>query len=133
MAFAQDCLDSVRGKSFGYPHMFGMLRPLNKLGLPILIPDYPIIRLQPMRTSEPNNSWGDMDALWFQYFTWIKDEMDIPDFDPAAPSRIARRLMIAEIVRNPFRFLWSYRWELVTPRAYRFFFRRLFLTSLPKP
>ena len=125
-----ECLDSVKGNLFGYPHMFGLLRPLNKLGLPIVVPDYPIIRLQRLRTSTRDNSWSDMDAAWIQYFTWMKTELDIPELDPTAPSRIAQRHMLRRILSNPLFFLWSYRWELLSPQAYRFFFRRLLLLTV---
>ena len=128
--FAQACMDSVKGNLFGYPHMFGLLRPLNKLGLPIVVPDYPVIRLQSLRISTRTNSWSDMDAVWIQYFKWIKMEMDLPELDPTAPSRIAQRQMIRRLLSNPFFFIWSYRWELTSLQAYRFFFRRLFLSAV---
>jgi glycosyltransferase involved in cell wall biosynthesis len=127
LGYAQTFLSAGSTKSFGYPHMFGMIRPLNLLHLPVYVAEFPVIALRDQRASGGGQGvWEDMDALWVEYFKWLKNELKLPELDPAAPSQGARKLLVKRIICNPFQFAWQYRHEMTNPSAWRFLFRRLF-------
>ena len=131
--YLTECFDfdcawaTIRGdaaQSYSYPHMFGVLKPLIQRKLPVFLPDFPTIDLRTTRAAKAGR-WDDLDAVWIEYFTWLRNELDYPGLDPAAPSRLARRLIWRNLLTNPFGYIWSYRVQLLNPSAYKFLFRRL--------
>ena len=120
-AFAEENIDTF------FPHMFGMLRPLLKKRAPVLLPDFPIITVRKEDRSVPKDGvWANLDACWAGYLGWLRDEMQMPELDPHAPSRAARRAMLSSMVSDPIGYFKKYWRALFQPSAYRFLITRLF-------
>ena len=110
-----------------FPHMFGFLRPLLKARLPVLVPDFPVIRTRQEDRGVPSDGkWADLDQCWATYLTWLRDEMQMPELDPTAASKTARRAMLANMRSHPIQYF-SRNWRaLLQPSAYRFLYSRFF-------
>ena len=110
-----------------FPHMFGFLRPLLKARLPVLVPDFPVIRTRQEDRGVPSDGqWADLDQCWATYLTWLRDEMQMPELDPTAASKTARRAMLANMRSHPIQYF-SRNWRaLLQPSAYRFLYTRFF-------
>lgn len=119
--YSRCCLDQT-----SYSHMFAMLRPLLSLRAPVALPDFAIINLRDARAPAGGGRWVcDLDAQWVRYFEWLRDEMQLKDFDPHAPSEYARRALIRRLLRHPVRTVCRNRGALFQPYAWRFAFNRL--------
>jgi glycosyltransferase involved in cell wall biosynthesis len=113
-----------------FPHMFGFLRPLLKHKLSVLIPDFPVISTREEERSVPSDGrWANLDECWATYLTWLREEMQMPELDPAAASRTARRAMLANMKAHPIQYLRRYWRALFQPSAWRFLFTRFFGVS----
>lgn len=110
-----------------FPHMFGFLRPLLKNRMSVLIPDFPVISTREEERSVPSDGkWANLDACWKTYLTWLRDEMQMPELDPTAASRAARKAMLANMRAHPIQYLQKYWRALFQPSAYRFLWTRFF-------
>lgn len=110
-----------------FPHMFGFLRPLLKNKMSVLIPDFPVISIREEERSVPSDGkWANLDECWKTYLTWLRDEMQMPELDPTAASRAARKAMLANMRAHPIRYLRKYWRALFHPSAYRFLWTRFF-------
>jgi glycosyltransferase involved in cell wall biosynthesis len=110
-----------------FPHMFGFLRPLLKNRLSVLIPDFPVISTREEERSVPSDGkWANLDECWKTYLTWLRDEMQMPELDPAAASLAARKAMLANMQAHPVQYLRKYWRALFQPSAYRFLWTRFF-------
>ena len=113
-----------------YPQLYGMIRPLFEKNATVVLPDFPIIIMRETPAPAVDGFWiNDLDALWVDYFKWLRSELQLPELDPNAPSRHARRALIKRIVRHPLRFLANNRRSILTPSAYLFVLNRLFRNS----
>jgi glycosyltransferase involved in cell wall biosynthesis len=110
-----------------YPQLYGMVRPLFKKQASVALPGFPIIIMRETPAPAVDGLWvSDLDAVWIGYFKWLRDELQLAELDPNAPSRHARQAMIRKMFRHPFRYL-SNNWRsLFNPSAYLFVFNRLF-------
>ena len=128
--FRGDCYDPVSAEqNVGtfLPHMYGMMRLLIQKRAPVVLPDFPIITVRKSDRGGPRDGvWPDIDACWIQYLKWLRDEMRMPELDPAGPTRIARRRMFQTILSNPFGYFHKNWRVFFQPSAYRCFFSRLF-------
>lgn len=104
--------------------MYGLVRKVYESRAKVVVPDFPVISLSDNLIGS-TEAWINLDASWVVYFTWLRSELDLPALDPLEPSRIARRLMLRQIVLNPFGYLWQHRKQLANPTAWRFALRRL--------
>ena len=104
--------------------MYGLVRKVYELRAKVVVPDFSVISLSDNLIGA-TEAWVNLDASWIAYFTWLRAELDLPELDPLAPSRIARRLMLRQIVLNPFGYLWHHRKQLKNPTAWGFAWRRL--------
>lgn len=119
--FARETLDTH------YPQLYGMIRPLFKKKLSVVLPDFPVIIMRDAPAAAVDGIWiNDLDAIWISYFKWLQAELQLPELDPTAPSRHARRALVSKMFRHPFRFLTNNWRSLFSPSAYRFVFNRLF-------
>jgi hypothetical protein len=109
-----------------FPHMFGMIRPLMKNKAAVILPDAPIITVREAPASATDGVWIDLDAAWLNYFTWLREELQLPELDPNGPSNHARQAMIQRMTGNPFKFLMNNWRSVFQPKAYRFAYNRLF-------
>ncbi len=110
-----------------FPHMFGFLRPLLKHRLSVLIPDFPVISTREEERGVPSDGrWANLDECWATYLTWLREEMQMPELDPAAASRAARQAMLANMKAHPVQYLRRYWRALFQPSAWRFLFTRFF-------
>jgi glycosyltransferase involved in cell wall biosynthesis len=110
-----------------FPHMFGFLRPLLKNQLSVLIPDFPVISTRAEERSVPSDGkWANLDECWKTYLTWLREEMQMPELDPSAASRAARKAMIANMRAHPVQYLQKYWRALFQPSAWRFLWARFF-------
>lgn len=127
--FRADCFDPAYAKqhvnSF-FPHMFGMIRPLLKNRGRVVIAGEPIITVREARPGPEDGEWMDIDKAWVSYFTWLRDELELPELDPHAPSEWARREMRQKILRNPVSFVLKNWRSIFQPQAYAFAYNRLF-------
>ncbi|MEM1176961.1 MAG: glycosyltransferase family 2 protein [Acidobacteriota bacterium] len=137
----EDCYDPAWAEEnieMFYGQMFGAMRPLHRAGAPVLVPDFPVISLRGddaagsesadgdgARTEPADGRWADVDACWIHYLSWLRDEVDVPELDPHAPSKRAQREMWTAIRRSPLAFLARHRKALLSPSAYKFGLRRL--------
>jgi glycosyltransferase involved in cell wall biosynthesis len=128
--FRADCYDGAYAKEnlkTYFPHMFGMIRPLMRNKASVVLPDCAIISVRESPPSPVDGVWmPDLDAAWIHYFKWLREELQLPELDPYAPSEHARRTLIDRMVHNPFRFIANNWRSLFRPTAYRFVFNRLF-------
>lgn len=110
-----------------FPHMFGFLRPLLKARMSVLIPDFPVISTREEERSTPSDGkWANLDECWKTYLNWLRDEMQMPDLDPTAASRAARRAMLQNMRSHPIQYFKKYWRALFQPSAYRFLWTRFF-------
>src|ERR1017187_576852 len=110
-----------------FPHMFGFLRPLLKNRMSVLIPDFPVISTREEERSVPSDGkWANLDECWKTYLTWLRDEMQMPELDPTAASRAARRAMLQNMRSHPIQYFKKYWRALFQPSAYRFLWTRFF-------
>lgn len=121
MTFAKETLD------LHYPQLYGMVRSLFRNKATVLLPDFPIITVRESPPPAVDGVWiENLDAFWVEYFTWLREELQLPELDPHAPSEYARRALIRRMLRHPFRFV-RHNWHaLARPGAYLFVFNRLF-------
>ena len=131
--YRSDCFDFDVVRQFMgmyYPHMYGMIRPLIRNRLSVYIPAAPVIAVRQFdRPYSDGGSHPPVDEAWQTYLTWLRDELELPELDPMAPSRIARRQMFVKMLRHPLMFLWRNRGAFFAPSAYRHLFMRVFLPS----
>lgn len=110
-----------------FPHMFGFLRPLLKSRMTVLLPDFPVISTREEERSAPSDGkWANLDECWNIYLSWLRDEMQMPELDPTAASRAARRAMLQNMRAHPVQYFKRYWRALFQPSAYRFLWTRLF-------
>ena len=127
--FRADCYDENFAreniKTF-FAHMFGMIRPLVRQKASVFLPTTPIITIRDWRPGAVDGQLVDVAAAWKVYFTWLQEELQLPELDPSAPSEHARKAMFKAMVKNPFRFFVSNWRSALDPKAYRLFLSRLF-------
>ena len=110
-----------------FPHMFGFLRPLLKARMTVLIPDFPVVTTREEERSTPSDGkWANLDECWKIYLSWLRDEMQMPELDPTAASRAARRAMLQNMRSHPIQYFKKYWRALFQPSAYRFLWTRFF-------
>jgi len=130
--FRADCYDGDYAKATAktfFPHMFGMIRPLMAKRACVVLPATPIITVRDWRPPEVDGKWVDVGLAWRNYFVWLRDELQLPELDPSAPSEHARQAMFNAMFKTPIRFLYS-NWRLIfDPKAYRVVLHRLFRKS----
>jgi glycosyltransferase involved in cell wall biosynthesis len=127
--FRADCWDGDYGRRqipTSFPHMFGMIRPLMQRKAAVVLPAEPIIVMRDEPPPAPDGQWINLDTAWVNYFTWLRDELQLPELDPAGPSEHARQAMLAKMTGNPFKYLASNWRSLFQPKAYVFVFNRIF-------
>ncbi len=129
--YRSDCFDADVARQFAdmyYPHMFGMIRPVYQKRLPVIVPAFPVIALRQFdRPYGEGNAHPPVDEAWQTYLGWLRDELQLPDLDPLAPTVTARKLMLQNMIRHPLAFFWRNRHAVTSPSAYRHLFMRLFL------
>jgi glycosyltransferase involved in cell wall biosynthesis len=109
------------------PHMYGMLRPLLKHQLPVLVPDFPAISTRDDGRGAPADGvWADLDQCCATYLQWLREEMQMPELDPYAFGRTARRMMLANLFAHPVDYFKTNWRALFQPSAYRYLFTRIF-------
>lgn len=130
--FRADCYDGNYAKAnleTFFPHMFGMIRPLMAKKACVVLPVNPIITVREWRPGEVDGQWIDVAVAWRNYFKWLRDELQLPELDPSAPSEHARQAMINAMLKTPFQFFAS-NWRLFFDlKAYLVVFNRLFRKS----
>ncbi len=110
-----------------YPQLYGMVRPLFKKRASVVLPDFPIIIMRDAPAAAVDGVWiNDLDAIWISYFKWLREELELPELDPTAPSEYARRELIKKVSRHPIRLLANNWRSLFSPSAYGFVFNRIF-------
>jgi len=128
--YRSDHFDARFGEKYmdtWFPHMFGFLRPLLRDRLTVLIPDFPVVSTREEERSTPSDGkWANLDECWKTYLTWLRDEMQMPDLDPTAASRAARRAMLQNMRSHPVQYFKKYWRALFQPSAYRFLWTRFF-------
>ena len=128
--YRADCFDAGFARESlptFYPQLYGMVRPLFKNRAAVVLPDFPIIIMRDAPAAAVDGIWiNDLDALWISYFTWLRDELQLPELDPTAPSQHARRALVKKMFRHPLRFLANNWRSVFSPSAYLFVFNRLF-------
>jgi glycosyltransferase involved in cell wall biosynthesis len=129
--YRADCYDFELGRetlSTHFPQMYGMVRALFQKKASVVLPDFPIIIMRDQQAHAVDGQWvSDFDAMWISYFTWLREELQLPGLDPHAPSQYARRALMRKMFRHPFRFLAANWRSVFNPSAYVFAFNRLFL------
>ena len=127
--FRADCYDGDFGRQSiptSFPHMFGMIRPLMQKKAPVVLPAENIITMRDAPPPAPDGVWINLDLAWTNYFTWLRDELQMPELDPNGPSEHARKAMLAKMTGNPFKFLANNWRSIFQPKAYSFVFNRIF-------
>jgi glycosyltransferase involved in cell wall biosynthesis len=128
--YRSDCFDfdfALTKIQTSYPHMYGMLRALIRKQGSVALPDFPVIIIREVRAPVVDGMWIDnLDALWVDYLKWLRDEMQMPELDPSAPSEFARRALIERMRKHPLAFLRTNWRSIMQPSAYRFLYNRLF-------
>ena len=127
--FRADCYDGDYGRQnipTSFPHMFGMVRPLMQRKAAVVLPAEHIITMRDAPPPAPDGVWINLDVAWINYFTWLRDELQLPELDPNGPSEQARQAMLAKMVGNPFKFLANNWRSMFQPKAYSFVFNRIF-------
>jgi glycosyltransferase involved in cell wall biosynthesis len=113
-----------------YPQLYGMIRPLFQKKATVMLPDFPIIIMREAPATAVDGVWvNNLDAIWVDYFKWLRNELQLTELDPNAPSQYARRALIKRMARHPLRFLANNRRSLLSPNAYLFVLNRLFRNS----
>ncbi len=109
-----------------YPQLYGMIRPLFKKRAAVLLPDFPVIIMRETPAAAVDGVWiSNLDAIWIKYFKWLREELQLPELDPHAPSAHARAALKRRMFRHPIRFLKNNWRSLFNPSAYIFIFNRL--------
>jgi glycosyltransferase involved in cell wall biosynthesis len=127
--FRADCFDEAFAKKnllTSFPHMYGMIHPLMDKRLKVVLPGVPVITIRDDRPGPSEGQWINLDHAWVNYFTWLREELQLPELDPSAPSEHARKAMIRGIVRHPLRYMGKHWRSLFEPKAYQFVFNRFF-------
>jgi glycosyltransferase involved in cell wall biosynthesis len=127
--FRADCYDGDYGRQnipTSFPHMFGMIRPLMQKKAPVVLPAENIITMRDVPPPAPDGAWINLDVAWINYFSWLRDELQLPELNPNGPSEHARKAMLAKMTGNPFKFLASNWRSIFQPKAYSFVFNRIF-------
>jgi hypothetical protein len=105
-----------------------MVRALFKKKASVILPDFPVVIMREVPAVAVDGLWiPDFDDLWINYFKWLRDELQLPELNPLAPSQYARRALIKKMFCHPFRFFATNWRSILNPRAYFFAFNRLFL------
>ncbi len=128
--FRTDCYDAEFARQSidtDFPHMFGMIRPLHRSGAAVVVLDRPAITTRTDRPPPPDGRWVPIDQKWIAYLRWLRDELDLPELDPYAPTRQARQAMLRTLRRHPLRFVRQNWRSALQPSAWRFLFDRLVL------
>ena len=127
-----DCYDgeyAITNIATFYAHMFGMIRPLLKNKACVVVPATPIITVRDWRPGPVDGKLVDVSEAWRNYFTWLREELQLPELDPDLPSEHARKVMLNSMIKSPLRFFASNWRSLFDPKAYRLFFNRIFRRS----
>lgn len=127
--FRADCYDSEFARQnfrTSFPQMFGMIRPLVRNQASVVLPDQHIIFMRDAPPPAPDGEWINLDTAWLNYFTWLRDELQLPELNPQGPSEHARKAMLAKMTGNPFKFLANNWRSIFQPKAYQFVFNRIF-------
>jgi glycosyltransferase involved in cell wall biosynthesis len=128
--FRTDCYDAAFARaSLGtdFPHMFGMIRPLAAGAAKVVVAGEPVIRTRDDRPPPPDGKWVAIDQKWIAYLTWLRDELKLPELDPFAPTEMARKSMIRNMLLHPLGFAEKNWRSLFRASAWRFLYDRLFL------
>ncbi|MCX7818244.1 MAG: glycosyltransferase family 2 protein [Kiritimatiellae bacterium] len=123
-----DCYDAAFARASletDFPHMFGMIRGLRRTGAPVVVPDAPVIMTREDRPPPPDGRWVPIDRKWRDYLSWLRAELELPEIDPLAPTRLARRAMLGSIARDPWRFVRQHWRSAFRASAWRFLWDRL--------
>ena len=128
--YRADCYDFEFGRATietHYPQLYGMIRPLYEKKASVTLPDFPIIIIRESPAAAVDGIWiNDLDAIWVSYFKWLREELQLPELDPGAPSEYARAALKRRMFRHPLRLLKNNWRSLFSPTAYVFVFNRLF-------
>ena len=127
--FRTDCYDAEYARQnipTSFPHMFGIIRPLTQKKAAVVLPASPIITVRAAPAPALDGQWINLDEAWVNYFTWLRDELKLPELDPNGPSEHARQAMLAKMTGSPLKFLASNWRSAFQPSAYRFVFNRMF-------
>lgn len=126
--YRHDCFDRIYAQekiATCLSQLYGMIRPLQNLQAPVVVPDFPIITIRRQPPPPVDRAWIDLDARWTDYFLWLREELALPELDPQAPSRLARQIMKKRILHHPLNYIWIHRRELLQPTAWKFALKRL--------
>ena len=128
--YRADCYDfDLARKSLQthYSQLYGMIPPLLNNRAAVVLPDFPIIIMRDTPASAVDGFWvADLDAVWINYFKWLREELALPELNPHGPSHYARRALRVRILRHPLRFMANNWRSFFSPAAYFFVFNRLF-------
>jgi glycosyltransferase involved in cell wall biosynthesis len=127
--FRADCYDGIYAKETiktCFPHMLGMIRPLMKNRASVVLPAAPVITVRDWRPREVDRRFIDVAVAWREYFIWLRDELQLPELDPAVISKQARSDMINAIRKTPFQFIYSNWPAMFKIKAWRAVGYRLF-------
>ena len=127
--FRADCWDDAYGREkipTFFPHMFGMIRPLTQKKAAVVLSAPPIITVREAPAPAPDGFWINLDEAWVNYFTWLRDELQLPELNPSGPSEHARQAMLAKLTGSPLKFFLNNWRSAFQPKAYRFVFNRIF-------
>jgi glycosyltransferase involved in cell wall biosynthesis len=129
--YRADCYDFDLARetlSTHFPQMYGMVRALFQKKASVVLPDFPVIVMRDQQAHAVDGQWvSDFDAMWINYFIWLREELQLPGLDPHAPSQYARRALMQKMLRHPVRFLAANWRSVFNPSAYVFAFNRFFL------
>ncbi len=123
-----DCYDAAFARASletDFPHMFGIVRGLQRTGATVVVPDAPVIRTREDRPPPPDGRWVPIDRKWMDYLSWLRTELELPEIDPLAPTRLARQAMVRTIVRHPLAFVRQNWRSAFRASAWRFLWDRL--------
>jgi len=89
-----------------------------------LIPDFPVISTREEERSLPSDGkvGRTSTSAGKTYLTWLRDEMQMPELDPTAASRAARKAMLQNMRAHPVQYLKRYWRALFSSRARIVFF-----------
>lgn len=128
--FRTDCYDAAYARAnltTDFPHMFGIIRPLQRAGAAVVLAGEPILSTRDDRPPPPDGKWVPIDQKWIGYMSWLRDELKLPELDPYAPTQAARRALLRNMFGDPVGFLRKNWKSVFTPSAWRFLWDRLFI------
>jgi len=129
--FRTDCYDAGFARASldtDFPHMFGLVRGVHRCGAPVRVLAEPVITTRGEdRPPPPDGQWVPIDRKWIAYMAWLREELGLPELDPYAPTRAARRALVTHMLTHPIAFARRYGRSALNPSAWRFLFDRLFL------